>query len=52
MFYRSDPGCSESVSAEGYEVSVNEEVIIPLAAAVRTTPLVARRKDEVSRLRC
>jgi hypothetical protein len=26
---------------------VNEEVIIPLAAALRATPLVARKKDEV-----
>jgi hypothetical protein len=26
---------------------VNEEVIIPLAAAVRAIPLVARKKDEV-----
>ena len=43
-----DPGnscCPDPSSA--YELSVNEEVVIPLAAAVRAVPLVARKKDEV-----
>lgn len=32
----------------GFELAVHEEVIIPLAQAARASPLVARRKDEVS----
>lgn len=31
----------------GCELCVDEEVVIPLAAAVRAAPLVARKKDEV-----
>lgn len=35
---------------DAFELDVNEEVVIPLAAAVRAPPpLTARRKDEVSR---
>lgn len=49
MCCRDEPG--NSAFAEQYEVMVNEEVIIPLAAAARATPLVARKKDEVRRSR-
>jgi hypothetical protein len=41
---RDEPGASGS---DAYEVCVNEEVVIPLAPAVRTPPLVVRKKDEV-----
>lgn len=41
---RDEPGLSCS---QEHEVCVNEEVVIPLVAAVRATPLVARKKDEV-----
>lgn len=44
--HRDDPG--SSLCPDSYEVVVNEEVIVPLAPAVRATPLVARKKDEVS----
>lgn len=41
---RDEPGASCS---DAYEVCVNEEVVIPLAPAVRTPPLVVCKKDEV-----
>lgn len=43
-YCRDEPGLS---CCQEHEVCVNEEVVIPLAAAVRATQLVARKKDEV-----
>lgn len=43
-----DPGSPRSCCDDAYEVTVNEEVVIPLAAAVKAAPLKARKRDEVS----
>lgn len=43
---RLEPGSPRSCP-DAYEVTVNEEVIVPLAPAVRAAPLKARKRDEV-----
>jgi hypothetical protein len=35
-----------------FEVGINEEVLIPLESAMKFSPLVARRKDEVRAIVC
>jgi hypothetical protein len=39
--------CFRDDGTGDFELSINEEVLIPLGAAMRSSPLVTRRKDEV-----
>lgn len=47
----SDPagGDSSSLAPTGCELAVDEKVVIPLAPAVKASPLVARKRHEVKR---
>jgi hypothetical protein len=49
LFCRLEPGSPQSC-LDAYEVTVNEEVIVPLGPAVRASPLKARKRDEVRTL--